>query len=93
MTPNERASTLVSTPFDRLKAAREELAGMSDVYRMLATRERTAEEALGRAESERNAVLKIIGWLGIALDAQKKKVIELEAEEDSGPNREGSKDG
>lgn len=64
--------------FDPLRAAREELAGLADVQRALAQRERACEEAMSIAESELNAVRKITGYVRISADTIKKRIAELE---------------
>ena len=66
------------TAFDALRAAREELAGLNDVARVLSQRERTAEEAMSLAESELNAIRKINGYLRISRDAMMRRIAELE---------------
>jgi hypothetical protein len=66
--------------FDPIRAAREELAGLADVQRVLAQRERKCEEALSLAESELNAIRKITGYVRIALGATQARIRELEQE-------------
>jgi len=66
------------TQFDPLKAAREELAGLSDIHRVLLQRERKAEEAMSEAENELNAVRKLIGYVRIGQDKLKERIKELE---------------
>jgi len=66
------------TLFDPLKAAREELAGLNDVARVLLQRERAAEEAMGKAEQELNAIRKINGYVRIAAEAVRRRIEELE---------------
>jgi len=68
----------MTTAFDPLKAAREELAGLSEVQRVIAHKERRAEEALSLAESEVNAIRKINGYLRISIDAMRRRITELE---------------
>lgn len=64
--------------FDPLRAAREELAGLNDVYRVLIARERACEEAMSHAENELNAIRKLIGFCQITVDAIKRRIVELE---------------
>jgi hypothetical protein len=64
--------------FDPVRAAREELAGLSDVQRALAARERHAEEALSLAESELSAIRKITGYVRISMDVIRARIQELE---------------
>ena len=68
----------MSTAFDPLRAAREELAGLSDVARALSQRQQKAEEAMALAESELNAIRKISGYLRITMDTIRQRVAELE---------------
>jgi len=64
--------------FDPLKAAREELAGLNDILRVLMQRERRCEELMSEAENELNAVRKIIGYVRIGQDKLKECIKELE---------------
>jgi hypothetical protein len=68
----------MTAQFDPLKAAREELAGLSDIHRVLLQRERRCEEAMSEAESELNAIRKIIGYVRIGQDKLKERIKELE---------------
>lgn len=64
--------------FDPIRAAREELAGLNDIYRVLTQRERTCEEAMSLAENELLAIRKIAGYVRITMEAIKQRIIELE---------------
>jgi hypothetical protein len=70
----------MASVFDPLKAAREELAGLNEVYRGLFSfsRERKAEEAMGKAESELNAIRKITGYARVTVSQLKQRITELE---------------
>jgi hypothetical protein len=72
----------MATEFDPLKAAREELAGIMEVQRVIAHKERRAEEALSLAESEVNAIRKINGYLRISIDAMRQRIAKLEDEQE-----------
>jgi phage shock protein A len=69
-----------STPFDPLRAAREELAGLSDVQRALTRRENACEEAMSLAEQELNAIRKITGYVRLSIDTLRQRITELERE-------------
>ena len=69
------------TEFDPLRAAREELGGLHDVQRALLQRERACEEALGKAESELNAIRKITGYVRISMDTIALRIEELERDQ------------
>jgi hypothetical protein len=69
------------TIFDPLKAAREELAGLNEVAVTIGRRERHAEEAMGKAEVELNALRKITGYVRISMDTIKQRIQELEKEQ------------
>jgi len=71
-------TNMTPTQFDPLKAAREELAGLSDIHRVLLQRERRCEEAMGEAENELNAIRKLIGYVRIGQDQLKERIKELE---------------
>ena len=68
----------MSTPFDPIKAAREELAGLSDLHQRLLQRARGDEEALALAETQLNDTRKIIGYVRIGMDALRTKIAALE---------------
>jgi hypothetical protein len=67
------------TAFDPLRTAREALAGLADVQRVLIQREHRCEMAMSEAEQELNAIRKIIGYTRISLDALRKRIEDLEA--------------
>ena len=71
---------MTATSFDALKAAREELVGLSDVARALSQRERIAEEAMSLAENELNAIRKITGYVRISMDTIRQRIAKLEKE-------------
>jgi len=67
-----------ATQFDHLRAAREELAGLSEIHRVLLQREHRLEEVMSESENELNAVRKIIGYVRIGQDKLKERIKELE---------------
>jgi hypothetical protein len=67
--------------FDSIRAAHEELAGLSEIQRVLTQRERACEEAMSKAESELNAVRKITGYVRISIDTIRARISELEKEQ------------
>jgi predicted nucleic acid-binding Zn-ribbon protein len=69
------------TQFNPLRAAREELAGLDDINRVLNQREQKAMETLSQAESELNALRKILGYVRITRDILKKQITELETQQ------------
>lgn len=73
----------MSTAFDPLRAAREELAGLADVQRALTRRENACEEAMATAENELNAIRKITGYVRISIDTLRQRIMELEREQES----------
>lgn len=66
------------TKFDPIKAAREELAGLASVQAVITRRENAAEEAMGLAEVELNAIRKIRGFVRIAIEEHRAKLRQLE---------------
>lgn len=76
--------TASASTFDPIKAAREELAGLGEVGRVLAQRERACEEAMSKAEQELNAVRKITGYVRISVDTIRQRIAELEKEQTHG---------
>lgn len=64
--------------FDPIRAAREELNALADVQRALMQRERACEEAMGQAETELNAIRKIVGYVRISVDTIRERIAELE---------------
>jgi len=71
----------MTSAFDPLRAAREELAGMADVERVISQRERQAEEQMSLAEQELNAIRKLRGYLRITQDTLRERIAKLEEEE------------
>jgi hypothetical protein len=69
---------MTACSFDPIRAAREELGGLSDVQRVLAQRERECEEAMSKAEIELNAIRKITGYVRISVDTIRQRIQELE---------------
>jgi hypothetical protein len=68
------------TAFDSLKAAREQLAGLLDVQRTLARRERAAAAAVAEAGAELDAMRKIAGYVRISIAAIETRIAALEQE-------------
>lgn len=68
------------TDFDPLRACREELIGLNDIMVTLTRRENAAEEAMGQAEVELNAIRKLRGFCQTIIDALRAKIVKLEAD-------------
>lgn len=66
--------------FDALKAAREELAGLMDVLATMRRRENEAEQAMGMAEAELNAVRKLRGYCQFEIGRMREHVRKIEEE-------------
>jgi len=66
------------TEFDPIKALREELAGLASVQTVVTRCENAAEEAMGLAEVELNAIRKICGFVRIAIEERRTKLRQLE---------------
>jgi len=79
---------MVATEFDPIKAIREEIAGLQDVEKALSVRERFAEQQLGQAESELNALRKLTGYTRSELD-RKNKVLQQLIKEKESAEKEG----
>ena len=71
---------MTAQPFDALKAAREVLAGLSQVMATMRRAENAAEEAMGKAESELNAIRQLRAFAQAQLAGQRKLIERLEAE-------------
>jgi hypothetical protein len=67
--------------FDRLKAVREELTGLVDVLATIKRRENAAEQAMGLAEGELNAVRKLRGYCEAEIAWMREHIRKLEAAE------------
>lgn len=67
--------------FDKKRALREEIAGINEVVGAMGVVERRAEEAIGRAESELNAVRKLVGFAKIIREDKMSEMARIEAEE------------
>jgi hypothetical protein len=68
------------TDFDPAKALREELAGLADVMSAIRKRERTCESQIAMAESELNAIRKIVGFVRIEIEKRREQIHKLEQE-------------
>jgi hypothetical protein len=66
------------TEFDPIKALREELAGLNDVLVTIAQRERQCQAEIAAAETELNAVRKLVGYVRIAIDERRAELHRLE---------------
>lgn len=73
----------MATEFDPLKAAREELTGLMDVLVTLRVRENAAEQMMGQAESELNAVRKLRGFCQDQIARKREQIRKLEPERDA----------
>lgn len=69
---------MTASTFDPIRAAKEELVGLSEVRRVLIQRERECEEAMSKAEVELNAMRKIIGYVRLSMDTIALRIAELE---------------
>jgi orotate phosphoribosyltransferase len=69
------------TEFDPIKALREELAGLASVQAVITKSENAAEEAMGLAEVELNAIRKISGFVRIAIEERRARLRQLEEEQ------------
>ena len=67
--------------FDKKRALREEITGINEVVHAMATVERRAEEAIARAESELNAVRKLVGFARVIKEDKQTELTRIEAEE------------
>ena len=67
--------------FDDKRALREEIQGMNDVRNTLMVQERKAEEQLGLAEAQLNALRKLRGFLDIEMNRKREILSDLEKTE------------
>ena len=65
----------MTTPFDAVRALREEIEGLRGVLMTVIITERRAQEELGRAEVEYNAAVKIRGFVEAEI-TRKRSVLE-----------------
>jgi hypothetical protein len=70
----------MAASFDPAKAVREELAGLTDVMISVRQRERTCEAAIAAAETELNAVRKLVGFVRIEIEKRREQLHKLEQE-------------
>jgi hypothetical protein len=66
--------------FDPIKALREELTGLADIMTTIRQRERTCEAEIAMAETELNAVRKLIGFVRIEIEKRREQLHKLEQE-------------
>ena len=71
----------MSGSFDQMRALREELAGLADVMGAIKARERACEAAIAAAESELNAVRKLVGFVRIEMEKRREQLRKLEMEQ------------
>lgn len=69
--------------FDPIKALREEISGVLDVRATLTSEERRAQEELGRAEVQYNAVVKLRGFVDAEIARKRAVLRELEEKRDA----------
>lgn len=75
----------MSHEFDPLRAAREELSGLTDVHRLMLTRARDTERQLAEAEADHNGAVKIEAFVRELVVKAGARVARLEHEaENSG---------
>jgi chromosome segregation ATPase len=70
----------MATSFDPLKAAREEMASLTDVLATMRRRENAAEIAMSQAESELNAVRKLRGYCDTQIKLVQERIHKLQSE-------------
>lgn len=70
------------TEFDAIKAAREELAGLTDVLATMRRSENNAEQAMARAENELNSIRKLRGYCQVQIGMMQETIAAMEAEKD-----------
>jgi septal ring factor EnvC (AmiA/AmiB activator) len=68
------------TDYDPLRSLREELAGLNDILSAIKQRERTCEAEIAAAESELNAVRKLVGFARIEIEKRRAEIRKLEQE-------------
>jgi hypothetical protein len=66
--------------FDAIKATKEELAGLSDVHKLVMTRARETDRRLAEAEADHSAFLKMEAFMRQLLDDKRSKLQALESE-------------
>jgi hypothetical protein len=70
---------MVGTPFDAIKALREEIRGLLEVRTTFINMERRAQNKLGEAENEHNDAVKARGFVDSEI-ARKREVLRAEEE-------------
>lgn len=69
--------------FDPIRALREEISGVLDVRTTLTSEERRAQEELGRAEVQYNAVVKLRDFVDAEIARKRAVLRELEEKSDA----------
>jgi hypothetical protein len=64
----------MTTAFDAQKALREELQGLADVRQTFVLQERTAEDAMAKAEMAYNAAVKMRGFVDSQIAEKRAKL-------------------
>lgn len=75
------------TDFDPLKAQREIVAGLNDVFKVIHSRAREAEQRMTEAEADYNAMLKLETFTKDLLTQAQAKLGELTATAEGGDGR------
>jgi hypothetical protein len=68
------------TEFDPIKALNEEITALVDVQKSMAARNRVAEEAMAKAETELNDLRKVKAIVDIEIDRKRSVLRELQDE-------------
>lgn len=68
----------MTTPFDGVRALREEIQGLTEVRTSLVTEERRAQDQLGQAEVHWNNMVKLRGFADAELDRKRTVLRQLE---------------
>lgn len=69
---------MTDTPFDGIKALREEIQGLNDVKKTITKRVHNAERIMAEAEVEHNDTVKLLGFCNSEIDRKRKVLAQLE---------------
>lgn len=68
---------MTTTPFDAIRAVREEIQGLGEVRAQLVAQRRRAEDKITIAETEVTTAAKLLGFCDAELERKRRRLAEL----------------
>lgn len=74
---NQWSRNMTPTPFDAMRAAREEIQGLTEIRLQLVAQKRRAEDKITIAENELTTATKLLGFCDAELERKRQRLMEL----------------